>query len=568
MKVKLLRPAALVAFSLLMNGTLMAQTFQWAGKLGGTGDDRADAIAYDKNGNSYVVGRFQGLADLDPSASTYNLTSLGTFDMYVCKISPSGNLVWAKQIGGASANVFGFAITVDANKNVYTTGSFSGNVDFNPGSSSFNITAQSFDVFISKLDSSGNYVWAGAFIGPGLGFGYGIAVDPLGSIYTTGTIGDSTDFDPGNGVYKLYAAAATHIYVSKLDPSGKFRWASIMGNNIPSNAYGIALDGSCNVISTGTFKGTVDFDPGNGVYNVISQSDAAFVCKFDSAGSFIAAAGTPCNTGNYAKSRSVAVDKYNNIYYGGELSGTADFDPGSSVFNLSSAGGNDIFVSKLNPSCSLIWAKRMGSAGGDMAQCLTVDATNNVYLTGYFSMTTDFDPGSGTFNLTSKGGQDIFIEKLDSAANFGWAAQLGGTQADWGYGIAVDAKNNVYNAGYFAGTGDFDPTANTFNLTSAGGNEAYVVGAGQQITTSIPVPGAEQSITVFPNPVKDHFSISGSTDLSGSYAELLDVTGRLLRVIPLENNVTGVERGEIKRGIYILSINTPYGKRTLKIVFE
>jgi hypothetical protein len=85
-----------------------------------------------------------------------------------------------------------------------------------------------------------------------------------------------------------------------------------------------------------------------------------------------------------------------------------------------------------------------------------------------FQGTADFDPGAGTFHLTSSGSDDIFVSKLDSAGNFVWAKAMGGPSGDAGQGIAVDGAGNVYTTGSFQGTADFDPGAGTFNLTSSG----------------------------------------------------------------------------------------------------
>jgi Ca2+-binding RTX toxin-like protein len=103
-----------------------------------------------------------------------------------------------------------------------------------------------------------------------------------------------------------------------------------------------------------------------------------------------------------------------------------------------------------------------------------VDGSGNVYTTGHFSGTADFDPGAGTFDLTSAGGDDVFVSKLDADGNFVWADQLGGTSDDVGRGVAVDGSGNVYTTGYFSATADFDPGAGTFDLTSAGGYDVFV----------------------------------------------------------------------------------------------
>ena len=111
----------------------------------------------------------------------------------------------------------------------------------------------------------------------------------------------------------------------------------------------------------------------------------------------------------------------------GSFQGTADFDPGAGTFNLTSAGDYDIFISKLDSSGNFVWAKSLGGTGYDVSYGIALDSGGNVYTTGSFSGTVDFDPGAGTFNLTSAGTGDIFVSKLDSNGNFVWARSLGGT---------------------------------------------------------------------------------------------------------------------------------------------
>jgi hypothetical protein len=177
---------------------------------------------------------------------------------------------------------------------------------------------------------------------------------------------------------------------------------------------------------------------------------------------------------DYDVGQGIAVDMAGNVYTTGYFQGTADFDPGPGSFNLTSTGNEDIFVSKLDSAGNLVWAKQMGGTSGDAGQDIAVDAAGNVYTTGFFYSTVDFDPGPGTFNLTSTGDTDIFVSKLDSAGNFVWAKQMGGTDPDAGYDIAVDAAGNVYTTGYFWGTADFDPGPGSFNLTSAGFSDIFV----------------------------------------------------------------------------------------------
>jgi hypothetical protein len=129
-------------------------------------------------------------------------------------------------------------------------------------------------------------------------------------------------------------------------------------------------------------------------------------------------------------------------------------------------------ISKAQPSFE--WAKQMGSSDNDQAKSVVLDASGNVYTTGIFFGTVDFNPGPDTFNLTSGGSADIFITKLDSAANFIWAVRLGGDQYDFVSSMAIDPDGYLYATGRFNGVSDFDPGIQQFNLTAMG-NDGFVV---------------------------------------------------------------------------------------------
>ena len=168
--------------------------------------------AIDNKGNVYIAGIFQGTADFNPGIGVYNLTAIGQCDIYVCKLDTSGNLVWAKQIGGFDQERSS-AITVDTKGYVYLSGLFRGTVDFDPSPGVSMLTSPTApSSFISKFDTSGNLVWAkGAitastkvFTVSTLGFTL-ISVDSSGNVYTAGSFRDSVDFDPGASTFILNA---------------------------------------------------------------------------------------------------------------------------------------------------------------------------------------------------------------------------------------------------------------------------------------------------------------------------------------------------------------------------
>ena len=190
--------------------------FKWAKQMGGTEVGVGTSVTVDAAGNVFTTGFFKGTIDFDPGPGTYNLTVGGNTDMFVSKLDSSGNFVWAKQIGGNNSldSVAGYAIAFDASGNIYTTGFFTGTVDFDPGSGIFplsSILPGYLPSFVLKFDPAGNFVWAKQMGGEGTDWGGGssIAIDPAGNIYTAGIFQWIADFDPGPGIFNLDAGSYT-----------------------------------------------------------------------------------------------------------------------------------------------------------------------------------------------------------------------------------------------------------------------------------------------------------------------------------------------------------------------
>src|SRR5215213_2885140 len=448
--------------------------FAWAKSLGGINDESGPYIAADSNGNVYSVGGFRGTADFDPGAGVFNLTTGDDVDLFISKLDRNGNFVWAKLLIDGTIYAAGTGITIDSSGNVYTTGTFNGTADFDPGAGTFNMIGgadgSNGEIFISKLDNNGNFVWARKL---GTGDSHAIAIDPSGNVYTTGF--GSGDFDPGAGVFNLTSAGSNDIFVSKLDSSGTFVWAKGMGGTGADDAWGIAIDLNGDVYASGTFEDTADFDPSAGTFNLTSVGNTdVFLFKLDSSGNFVWA--TSAGGAGFDYGLSVALDTHGNVYTAGTFVGTADFDPGAGVANLTSVGSRDVFLSKVDSNGNFLWAKSMGGLDTEQGGFVALDTNDNIYISGSFYGTADFDPGAGTFNLTSAGFSDLFIAKLDNNGTFVWAKGMGGVDFpdEYGLSIALDASDNVYTGGNFSGTVDLDPGPGTYTLTSAGGRDVFI----------------------------------------------------------------------------------------------
>jgi len=380
----------------------------------------------------------------------------------------------AVSVFGGVGNEFSESTVVDSTGNIYTTGRFASTVDFDPGVGTSNLTsAGSSDVFVSKLDASGNLLWAKSFGAAAADAGLSIAVDSTGNVYTTGFFASTVDFDPGAGTTNLTTAGSSDVFISKLDASGNLVFAKRFGGGISDLGYSIAVDSTGNIYTTGFFQDTVDFDPSAGTTNLTTAGlSDVFISKLDASGNLVFA--KRFGAAEADAGRSIALDSTGNIYTAGYFEQTVDFDPSAGTTNLTSAGRSDVFVSKLDSSGNLVFAKRFGAAETDVGLSVAVDSTGNVYTTGYFEQTVDFDPGAGTTDLTTGGGSDVFVSKLDASGNLVFAKRFGGSNDDGGISISVDSNGNIHTTGYFEERVDFDPGAGTSNLTSAGGTDVFV----------------------------------------------------------------------------------------------
>jgi hypothetical protein len=393
-------------------------------------------------------------------------------------------LAWAKEVNYST----GFShndnnVTIDALGNIYTTNRFVGTIDFDPGSTVYNLTASSpdGDFFVSKLNAAGDFLWAVRVGGIKETHSLAVSIDAFENVLITGDFNGTADFDPGSGVFNMSVTAAgsddRDIFILKLSGSGNFIWAKkfegfTLNNTNDNEGAAIDTDVNGNIFCTGHFRNTVDFDPGPAVVTLTSTGGEfdAFVAKLDVNGNFLWAkqmGGPTANT--FIVPYEITADVNGDCIITGLFRATVDFDPGTQVFNQTALGVDDNFILKLSSGGNFLWAKQVGGVNtidDEESPSSTVDPIGNIYCVGYFSTTTDFNPGAGIFMLTPVGLRDIFILKLDGAGNFVWAKKIGGNGDDGGSCISLDNDNNIYIGGIFGETVDFDPGSGVYNLTA------------------------------------------------------------------------------------------------------
>ena len=363
----------------------------WAKSFGGSEFVTGNAIAVDASGNSYATGYFRGSL---PVGNT-TLTAVGGTDICVIKLDASGSPLWAKSFG-SSGSESGIDIAVDASGDSYTTGEFQGSLLVGHTT----LTAVGlYDMFVIKLNATGNPLWATSFASSLQGGGYGIGVDAAGNSYTTGYFRGSITV----GTTTLTAVGSSDMFVIKLNATGSPLWAKSFGSE-SATGQGIAVDTLGNSYTTGYFQGHMAVGP----ITLTDRGDTDIcVIKLDASGSPLWA--KSFGGSGEESGIDIAVDASGNSYITG-------FFPGGIVVGpttLTAVGLYDMFVIKLNATGSPLWARSFGGNSLTMGNGIGVDASGCSYTTGYFRGTlmtveTIILQNLGEIDRSS----DIFVIKL------------------------------------------------------------------------------------------------------------------------------------------------------------
>lgn len=301
-------------------------------------------------------------------------------------------------------------------------------------------------------------------------------MDSQGSVITIGTFVNSTDLDPGPGVFTVTSNGNADVFIQKVDAFGNFLWGASFGASTgsPEWATSVAVDSQDNIILTGRTSSTVDLDPGPGTDFQTTPNTvyAVYVIKLDPQGQYLWGR-IFGGFGNDA-GHGVAIDSQDNIITVGSLGNGGDLDPGPGVFTAVGNGQSDIFVQKMDANGNFLWGAAMGGTAHDIAYAVDVDGNDDILVTGEFRNVVDFDPGPGNVSLISAGAEDIFVLKLLSTGLFSWVHRFGGTGSERGRAITVGPDGGPVFTGRITSPTDLDPGPGTFILPGSFTEDAFL----------------------------------------------------------------------------------------------
>ena len=589
-----------------------SQTYEWARSFGGSENIFSRSISVDKEGNIYVTGEFIGTVDFDPGPDSADLTSNGLRDVFIAKYDWNGEYIWARQIGGTS-NDLGIELVVDDLSNIYSIGSFEGTVDFDPGAGVFNYTSIGEDLFLCKLDQDGIFKWAKRIqvVSPDIeetssiillhderplvvGIsepGEDLLIDNLNisNTYSSQCVYTATFDTDGNvilgklGTYvahdikfeqgsdnNFYSSRELGIFLTLSKSSSQAETGSSKILTFPEemDLSGMAIDSENNVYILGEFHGSnVHFDlySDAGVISSTGIDKDVFILKLDSSFTFLWVKMIDGNLPFVVK--DITVDSRDNLYVTGGYSGTIKLE---GIDLTATNTYTDIFIAKYSKEGGLLWANSFGSTSSDVGQSITLDDYGNLYITGSFRESVDFDPTESVNKLTSSGKADVFLLQYLQCPNPELNIEIAGdtltaVASDVSYQW-LDCDNN-YTPVDGAIDQSFIPTkSGHYALQITYGKCADTTSCHEVVVTGL--ENLNRSFTIYPNPSDGNLNIQFDQLTKTAFIEVIDAMGKVYlskKVVHVKNVSLTIDASP---GIYFIRVVTAMNTKYSRIILQ
>lgn len=466
-------------------GTTIAQSWEWLSTAGGFKSDKATTIALDDAGNTYITGYYNEEADFGPINTGFSFQQ--SKEVFVAKLDPQGNFLWATN----ALNYYddrGLGLCLDPQGNAYVTGTCWGGLDW-PPLNVYNSTSYTDQIFVTKIDPSGNVIWMKNAGVDQTGFlysddhGHDIISDSQGNLFVTGFVTNNTNSQQNaqfDAINIPLNSADTLGFVAKLSNDGVWQWVETFGGIYQYRDNGIGIDDEDNVYVAGGFKGTRTF--GTDVLNSNYGSLDIFVVKYDNAGNYQYVVQVGDSLDDRADGITYGNDGH--MYVTGEFRGEVYFGT-DDLNNYGDPDDKDIFVSKMTKDGEWIWATKAGSKkGSDRGIGICANDQGNIFVSGQFRDVAKFgsievDAGADSIQF--------YVAMINSAGLWQWVLDGGGPYKDRAASVACDNDCNLYVTGYFYSTA----TVDTFSLSANGLNDIFIGKIVDACDGNSPPPGPE-----------------------------------------------------------------------------
>jgi hypothetical protein len=525
---------------------------------GAAGQEYSKDIDIDNQGNIISAGYFYNTVDFDPSVGTNNRTSVGFADNYIAKYTSTGTLIWATSFGSTGIDI-PHSVVTDNNNNIILTGYFSNTCDFDPSASVAVRTSNGGrDAYIAKYDANGNFQWVVTYGADSLDDAFNLDVDTNGNVYWTGVI-------EGTVIVGIttFTTQVEDVVFGKISSTGEILWVKQVGGSGIDEGSCIIIDNNGDLILTGYFQTTVDFDPNSGISNLTSSgSFDTFFGKYDTDGNLIWIKKIGGPAADIGAPGGITIDNLNNIYIAGNAGVNCDYDPNAGVITHTMNGANDWFVAKYDNNGNHLLSFTVGGTGQDQAHRLTTDNQQNIYVTGWFRTSANFNPNGTTMTLTGNctgGGHDGYIAKYNSNGICQWAKQFGGVvngnnQLTLGTSVKLLNEQQVVFSGRFHGNNAFASIPLSPTTNSNGASDMFIclldsAGNYQNPLTSIQVNEQMIAYKIYPNPTSDFIFINTHNLIKE--ASIYNLVGQKMES-KLDNNKINVSN--LVNGTYFIKI--------------
>ncbi len=569
----------LLCFPLL--GLTQNAAWKWASNFGGfNGPEKAIDAVTDASGNIIVAGTMESQTMVcGPTVLGNN----GQIDFILIKYSPLGNILWALNFGNTNQDMIS-GITTDANNDIFMCGYFKSQ-SLQLGSTEL-ISAGDDDLFVAKVSSGGQVLWAKGVGSNGADRAKSITADALGNVFVTGDFSStSLSFDT---ITINRSAGLSDIFIAKYSNSGEVLWVKQSAFDISSSkatSSAITLDHANNICIGGSFEDNV-YGAGGGTYIRFGNDTltnrhtytwsvytdyypTAMLAKFDSNGEYLGGYSDDA----FYQTTNITCDQNNNIY-------ASLFIEGGIMISLPYG---EFSIVKVNPQMEYKWRKDPNGGGYNVCTDISVDPNNLLLATGYqsgYEMHFQHD----TLSIENVGGHyyhEMFVLKFDTAGNEQWVRSYGGKLSDKAQRIIPHSNKEFYLIGYHESDSMLLGSTLLRNESDTGSMHVHVMPDWKWRHSNIFIASYDEDfnaiadqqksidIKIFPNPS------SGTLNIAADYIQELSVhsvSGQLIAYYKTDrlskNDLQQIKLVDFAPGLYLIKVITKHGSGTQKVILK